>query len=134
MIESKSEIRVRYAETDMMGVVYHGSYLPWLEVGRTDMFRNEGLSYRKLEDDGYSLPVLSVAVKYHRPAVYDDLIQISVCLRERPRLRITLEYELKRGDELIATATTEHAFIDKSGYPTRPPRDFTDLVAKHFGG
>lgn len=134
MIDSKSEIRVRYAETDMMGVVYHGSYLPWLEVARTDMFRNKGLSYRKLEDNGFSLPVLSIAVKYHRPAVYDDVIEISVCLKERPRLRIKLEYELKRGDELIATASTEHAFIDKSGYPTRPPTDFTELMAKHFDG
>ena len=134
MIESKSEIRVRYAETDMMRVVYHGSYLPWLEVARTDMFRNSGLSYRKLEDSGFSLPVLSIAVKYLRPAVYDDVIEISVCLKERPRLRIKLEYELTRGDELIATASTEHTFIDKSGHPTRPPHDFTERMAKHFGG
>lgn len=132
MIESKSTIRVRYAETDMMGVVYHGSYIPWLEVGRTDMFRNAGLSYRELEKKGYQLPVLSIEVKYHQPAVYDDEIEIAVVLNERPLLRIHLNYELRRGEELIATASTEHAFIDKTGNPTRPPTEFTELMSKHF--
>ena len=132
MIESNSTIRVRYAETDMMGVVYHGNYAPWLEVARTDLFRREGLSYRKLEEAGYRLPVLSLAVKYLRPAIYDDEITIHVCFKGASGLRLKLEYEVKRGDELLATASTEHAFVDRSGQPTRPPRSFTDLVAKYF--
>jgi acyl-CoA thioester hydrolase len=132
MIESKSTIRVRYAETDMMGVVYHGSYLPWLEVARTDMFRHARLSYFELEQKGYQLPVLSLDVKYHRPAVYDDEIEITAVLKERPLLRIHLDYELRRGNELIATASTEHAFINRAGNPSRPPAEFTDLMTRHF--
>lgn len=132
MIVSTSTIRVRYAETDMMGVVYHGSYTPWLEVARTDLFRAQGLSYRDLEAAGYRLPVLSLEVKYHRPAVYDDEIEITVRLTEPPRLRIRLSYELRRAEELLATASTEHAFIDHQGRPTRPPSSFTDFVARHF--
>ncbi len=116
----------------MMGVVYHGSYIPWLEVARTDLFRQFGLSYRQLESDGYRLPVLSVNCQYFRPAVYDDEIEIKVVSREKPRIRIKLEYELSRGEERIATATTEHAFIDRQGQPTRPPAEFTQLINDHF--
>lgn len=132
VLSSSSTIRVRYSETDMMGVVYHGSYIPWLEVARTDLFRQFGLSYRQLESEGYRLPVLAVNCQYFRPAVYDDEIEIKVVSREKPRIRIKLEYELRRGEERIATATTEHAFVDRSGQPTRPPAVFTQLITDHF--
>ena len=115
MIESRTQVVVRYAETDMMGVVYHGNYLPWFEVGRTTLLKELGLPYRQLEADGYRLPVLEVAAKYVRPAVYDDTITIVTLLREKPLLRIRLEYEVKRGDELLATGWTVHAFIDREG-------------------
>ncbi|GAB5562091.1 MAG: thioesterase family protein [Synoicihabitans sp.] len=132
MMESKSTIRVRYAETDMMGVVYHGSYTPWLEIARTDMFRQVGMTYLELEQAGYRLPVLSLEVKYLRPALYDDLVTITVRLPERPRLRITLSYELHRDEALLATATTQHAFVDKAGQPTRPPAVFVDKMKSLF--
>lgn len=132
VLTSRSTIRVRYAETDMMRVVYHGSYLPWLEVARTDLFRNFGLSYRELEAAGYSLPVLSVNCQYLRPAVYDDEIEIEVTCGEKPRIRIKLEYVISRGEERLATAMTEHAFIDREGRPTRPPESFTQLINAHF--
>ena len=121
MIESRAQITVRYAETDMMGVVYHGSYLPWFEVGRTTLLKELGLAYRQLEADGYRLPVLEVAAKYFRPALYDDTITIVTTLREKPLLRIRLEYEVRRGDELLATGFSVHAFIDHAGRPVRPP-------------
>lgn len=132
VLTSRSRIRVRYAETDMMGVVYHGSYIPWLEVARTDLFRKFGLSYRRFEEEGYRLPVLSVACQFSRPAIYDDEIDIDVVAREKPRLRIKLEYELFRGDERLATGMSEHAFIDLQGRPTRPPAAFTRLIDEHF--
>lgn len=116
----------------MMGVVYHGSYLPWLEVARTDLFRAQGLSYRELEAAGFRLPVLSVSLKYHRPAVYDDEVTIQVQMSTEPRLRIHLDYEIRRDRELLVTAATEHAFIDREGRPTRPPPGFAQLVAAHF--
>ena len=125
MIQSRTQVTVRYAETDMMGVVYHGNYLPWFEIGRTTLLREQGLPYRQLEEDGFRLPVLEVAVKYLRPAVYDDTVTIVTTMRERPLLRIRLEYEVYRGEELLATGSTVHAFIDRSGRPVRPPAAFS---------
>src|SRR5215207_4619698 len=101
MIESRAQIVVRYAETDMMGVVYHGSYLPWLEIGRTELLKNHGLPYRELEAEGFFLPVLEVSVRYLRPAKYDDEVTIVTTLREKPSLRIRMEYELFRENEKI---------------------------------
>ena len=132
MIVSRAQVTVRYAETDMMGVVYHGSYLPWFEIGRTTLLKEMGLSYRQLEADGYRLPVLEVNAKYFRPAVYDDTVTVLTTLREKPLLRIRLEYEVKRGDELLATGYTVHAFIDHSGKPVRPPASAVEVFAKAF--
>jgi acyl-CoA thioester hydrolase len=121
MIRSVTEVTVRYSETDMMGIVYHANYLAWFEIGRTHLLKELGLPYRQLEADGYFLPVLEVAAKYLRPAVYDDTLTIVTVMRESPLLRIRLEYEVKRGGELIATGSTVHAFIDREGRPVRPP-------------
>ncbi|HRE80212.1 MAG TPA: thioesterase family protein [Opitutaceae bacterium] len=134
MIQSRTTVTVRYAETDMMGVVYHGSYLPWFEIGRTTLLKEHGLPYRQLEADGFRLPVLEVHAKYLRPAVYDDEITIITTLREKPLLRIRLEYEIFRGTELLATANTLHAFIDKQGRPVRPPTAFTETMSALFKG
>jgi acyl-CoA thioester hydrolase len=133
MIVSRSQVTVRYAETDMMGVVYHGSYLPWFEIGRTTLLKEVGVHYRKLEEAGYRLPVLEVSAKYFRPAVYDDTLTIVTTLREKPLLRIKLEYEIKRGEELLATGYTVHAFIDREGKPVRPPASVVEVMAKAFG-
>lgn len=121
MIESRTQVTVRYAETDMMGVVYHGNYLPWFEVGRTTLLKELGLPYRQLEAEGFRLPVLEVSARYLRPAVYDDTVTIVTRLHDRPLLRIRLDYEVRRGDELLATGHTMHAFIDREGRPVRPP-------------
>ncbi len=102
-------------------MVYHGSYLPWFEVGRTTLLKELGLPYRKLEAEGFRLPVLEVTAKYMRPALYDDELTIVTTMREKPLLRIRLEYEVRRGDELLATGLTVHAFIDREGKPVRPP-------------
>src|SRR5271157_6429524 len=103
MIQSRVNVTVRYAETDMMGIVYHANYLPWFEVGRTTLLREMGLSYRRLEEEGFRLPVLEVSAKFLKPALYDDTVEIVTTLRERPLLRIRLEYEARRGVELLAT-------------------------------
>ncbi len=133
MISSRAEVVVRYAETDMMGVVYHGSYLPWFEIGRTTLLREQGLPYRELESAGFRLPVLEVNARYLRPALYDDVLTIVTTLREKPVLRIRLEYEVRRGDDLLATGWTLHAFIDRSGKPVRPPPAFASRMAEAFG-
>ena len=132
MIESRTQIAVRYAETDMMGIVYHGNYLPWFEVGRTTMLKECGLPYKELEAEGYHLPVIELGVKYIRPALYDDTLTIITRMKERPSLRIHLEYEVRRGDELLVTGFTTHAFINKSGEPVRPPARVTEKMKELF--
>lgn len=134
MLQSRTQVTVRYSETDMMGVVYHGSYLPWFEVGRTNLLKEFGVPYRELEKDGYFLPVLEVQAKYHRPAVYDDTVTVITALRDKPSLRITLDYEIRRGDDLLVTGKTVHAFIDRSGRPVRPPISFIEKMNSLFGG
>ena len=132
MIESRTEITVRYAETDMMGIVYHGSYLPWFEVGRTTLLKECGLPYRELEAQGYHLPVIELGTKFFRPALYDDVVTVITRLKERPTLRIHLDYEVRRGDELLVTGFTTHAFINKAGEPVRPPPDFATKMKAVF--
>jgi acyl-CoA thioester hydrolase len=133
MITSRAYVSVRYAETDMMGVVYHGSYLPWLEIGRTQLLKDHGVPYRTLEADGFFLPVVEVNLRYLRPAKYDDEVVVTTLLKEKPSLRIRMEYELHRGAELIATATSVHVFIDRSGKPVRPPAAFVSIMDRVFG-
>jgi acyl-CoA thioester hydrolase len=132
MISSRVEVTVRYAETDMMGIVYHANYLPWFEVGRTTLLKEIGVPYRKLEEEGFRLPVLEVSAKFIRPAVYDDTLAILTTVTERPLLRIRLDYEVKRGDELLATGTSVHAFVDRQGRPVRPPPWASEMIAKAF--
>lgn len=132
MIQSRVQVTVRYAETDMMGIVYHANYLPWFEVGRTTLLKEIGVPYRKLEEEGFRLPVLELSAKYLRPALYDDSVEILTTLRERPLLRIYLEYEVRRGNELLATGTTVHAFVDRDGRPTRPPAWAAETIGRAF--
>lgn len=132
MLAHRSQIEVRYAETDMMGVVYHGSYLPWLEVARTALLAAEGLPYRELEAGGFFLPVIEVNLRYLKPARYADVVTIQAVIKERPALRLRIEYELYRGEEKLAAGHTVHVFIDKAGRPVRPPAAFTSLVAARF--
>lgn len=132
MIQSRAQVTVRYAETDMMGVVYHGNYLPWFEIGRTTLLKELGLPYRQLEEQGYRLPVLEAAVKYLRPAVYDDTVTVLTTLAEKPLLRIKLTYEVRRGEELLATGATVHAFVDRTGRPIRPPAQVVAVFEAAF--
>jgi acyl-CoA thioester hydrolase len=132
MIQSRVQVTVRYAETDMMGIVYHANYLPWFEVGRTTLLKEIGVSYRRLEEEGFRLPVLEVAAKYLRPAVYDDTLEVTSTVRERPLLRIRIDYEVRRGDELLATGNTLHAFVDREGRPVRPPPWAVDMFGRAF--
>jgi acyl-CoA thioester hydrolase len=132
MIQSRVQVTVRYAETDMMGIVYHANYLPWFEVGRTTLLKEIGVPYRKLEEDGFRLPVLEISAKYVRPALYDDTLDVVTTLSERPLLRIRLDYEVLRAGELLATGTSVHAFVDREGKPVRPPSWASEMIAKAF--
>ena len=132
MLESRSQVTVRYAEADMMGIVYHGSYLPWFEVGRTALLKECGVPYRELEAQGFMLPVIELGSKFHKPSLYDDTVTIITRLHERPLLRIRLDYEVRRGEELLVTGFTIHAFINKAGEPVRPPANFAKRMRELF--
>ena len=132
MIKSQVQVSVRYAETDMMGVVYHGSYLPWFEIGRTTLLKEHGISYRDLEAAGYRLPVLEVHVKYLKPACYDDGVTVITTLAERPLLRIELSYEVRRDADQLATGRPVPAFIHRDGRPVRPTANFPERLRELF--
>ena len=121
MKQARSRVRVRYAETDQMGVVYYANYLVWFEVGRTDLLRCAGGSYRAMESDGLSLPVIEAHCEYRRPAKYDDELQIRTRATRLTPIRIRFDYEVARGDEMLVTGHTIHAAIDARGRPCRLP-------------
>jgi acyl-CoA thioester hydrolase len=129
-VASVSTIRVRYAETDQMGVAYHGSYFPWLEVGRTDLLRNRGLTYRELEQRDVHLPVVEAHARFVRPALYDDVLDVWTRLAEMRGARVTFEYEIRRAGTptALATASTSHAAVDAQGRPRRIPEDVRKLL------
>lgn len=132
MISSLSEIEVRYSETDMMGVVYHANYLPWLELGRTNLLKEQGITYSQMEKAGYLLPVIEILMKYRRPATYDDKVVIKTIMKDRAYAKIRLDYELFKEDELIATGHSVHAFMNKTGQPIKAPRHFLDALNQAF--
>ncbi|OQX97658.1 MAG: hypothetical protein B6I20_12190 [Bacteroidetes bacterium 4572_117] len=102
MIVHNSKVRVRYGETDKMGYAYYGIYPQYYEIGRTEMIRSFDLSYKKLEEDGIMLPVLSLEIKYIKPAFYDDLLTIKTKLVKMPSIRIQFECEVyNQNDELL---------------------------------
>ena len=113
--------RVRYIETDAMGIVHHSSYLAWMEMGRTEFMRHFGFTYRQLELTGVLLPVLEVKVRYYTPAYYDDELVISTWVEELSRTRLLLSYRIERpaDGKLLTEGTTLHTFIGKDGRPIR---------------
>lgn len=126
---SVSLVRVRYAETDQMGVVYHANYLVWFEVGRTDLLRSFGWTYRDMEATGVRLPVLEAHCEYRRPARYDDELEIHTHgrLLSPVRLEFTYEVRLKEDQRVVATGYTRHAAVDLTGRPCRLPVRVRDV-------
>lgn len=127
-----SEFRVRYAETDQMGVAYHAEYLVWCEVGRTDFIRALGLPYAELERRGTALAVAEASIRYHAPARYDDLIRVETQLSEVRSRAITFEYLIRNGETgtRLATARTLLVSLDPSGKPVALPPDVRTLMAR----
>jgi len=123
------QIRVRYGETDQMGVVYHGNYALYLEMGRIEWLRKLGISYKKMEDSGIMLPVVSLSINYKKPAGYDDVINVKTQLKNKPTAKIEFEYEITNElGEILSTASTILVFVDKkTNRPTRAPQYILDL-------
>jgi len=105
---STSAIRVRYAETDQMGVVYHTNFLVWFEVGRTEYIRMNGLSYRSMEEKGVYLPVLESHCRIVASARFEDLLEVRTWVEEMKTRKMTFAYEIRRGEDILATGQTVH--------------------------
>ncbi|MEJ6673996.1 MAG: acyl-CoA thioesterase [Flavobacteriales bacterium] len=123
MKKSATKTRVRYSETDQMGVVYHGNYAQFFELGRTEWLRSLGVTYKEMEVSGIMLPVISLQCNFIKPALYDDVLTIHTFLKKEPLVKIEFDYEIKNQDaELICTGNTILAFMNsKTLKPTRCP-------------
>jgi acyl-CoA thioester hydrolase len=134
MLISETQIRVRYGETDKMGYVYYGNYPLFYEVGRTEMIRKMGWSYRKMEEEGIMLPVLSLNSKYIKPAFYDDVLTVKTTMRKIPGVRIHFEYEVfNEKNETINVGDTTLVFVNaRTMKPMEAPPDFLEDLKKYF--
>jgi acyl-CoA thioester hydrolase len=131
MPTSVSSLRVRYAETDKMGVVYYANYLVWFEVARADLLRSLGWTYREMEIAGISLPVIEAHCQYLRPARYDDEIDVKTKGRMLSPVRMEFEYHvIRKTDQTIAAhGKTVHAAVDAAGKPCRLPARVREVFA-----
>ncbi|RMB56151.1 acyl-CoA thioesterase [Dokdonia sinensis] len=125
-------VKVRYAETDQMGVVHHGNYAQYLELARIDWLDNLGISYKWMEDNGVMLPVYKLELTFKKSATFDDELKIETSLRELPSVRIIFDYKIyNQSDDLLTVASAELIFISKdSKRPIRCPDYILDLLKK----
>lgn len=130
MNKNETNLRVRYGETDQMGVVYHANYASYFEVGRTEWLRQYGITYKSMEENGVMLPVIYLAINYKNSARYDDLVKVKTMLKKMPLASIEFDYELtNENGDLLATGNTVLAFIDmERNRPTRCPKYLLDKL------
>lgn len=118
-------LRVRYSETDQMGIVYYSNYLVWFEMARTEYFRARGVEYRKIEEeDKLYIPVAEAYCRYKSPLKYDDEVTVTSKLTEMSGPRMSFEYEVSCGGKLAATGSTKHAFVNEEGRPVPIPEKY----------
>ncbi|MFC3417382.1 acyl-CoA thioesterase [Algoriphagus hitonicola] len=134
MYQAKTQLRVRYAETDQMSYVYYGNYAMYFEVARVEAMRSIGFSYSQMEQEGVMMPVLESHFRYIKPGKYDELLTIKTRIPVLPGVRIRFEYEVyNEQDELITEGWTTLTFLKKESHqPTRPPKNLLDLLKPYF--
>jgi acyl-CoA thioester hydrolase len=130
MKEFVFDVRVRYAETDQMGVVYHGNYAQYFEMGRVEWLRNMGVSYKTMEESGVMLPVVSLTMNYKKPARYDDLLTVKTIFKSQTTVKIEFDYEIyNENKELLTIGHSMLVFVDmKTGRPILPPDYVSDKI------
>ena len=126
--EHEIVIRVRYSETDAMGLLHHGNYFALFEMGRTELLRSRGGNYRRMEEEGHYMVVVSVECKYRKPARYDDLLVLKTRVSRITPAKIEHEYRLYRDGELLTEAKSVLACVDRAGIVQRIPEIFNALV------
>ena len=127
-----TELRVRYAETDTMGVVYHANYLAWCEVGRTDLIRASGKSYREMEEAGVALAVADASLRYHAPARYDDVVRVITTLSDVRSRTVTFQYLIQHAETgaRLVTASTRLVSVDRMGRTVALPADMRAFLER----
>ncbi len=132
MKEHFSEVRVRYSETDQMGVVYHGNYLPYFEIGRVEWLRNQGISYKSMEERGVALPIVNLSLNYKKSARYDDILTIKTAFKSQTSVKIEFDCEIRNEqNELLTTASFLLVFVDmKTGRATAAPDYIKEILDK----
>ena len=132
MQKHQIQVRVRYSETDQMGVVYHGNYIPYFEIGRVEWLRNKGVSYKLMEESGIALPIVSMNVNYKKPARYDELLTISTAFKSQSSVKVEFDCEIHNEEnELLTTAHFILVFVDLStGKPLTPPDYIKEVLLK----
>ncbi len=130
MKEYEFTVRVRYAEIDQMGVVYHGNYAQYFEMGRVEWLRNLGVSYKWMEENGVMLPVVSLEMNYKKPARYDDVLLVKTILKSQNSVKIEFDYEIyNQQNQLLTTGYSMLVFVDmKTGRPIVPPKYVSDKI------
>ncbi len=130
MFEVVSELRVRYVETDQMGIVHHSVYFHWMEVGRTDYLRQKGLPYSKMEESGIRMPLIESWAKYIVSAKYDDEIIVKTRLEESSPIKFSFAYEILRKSDgkLLAEGKTKHIATDCHNKPKRVPKEILSII------
>lgn len=134
MFSHSTKIRVRYADTDQMGFMYYGNYATFYEVGRVEMLRSLGLTYKSMEESGIIMPVTDLKCKYILPALYDEEITVKVFIDKMPSLRIHFRYELyNESDDLINMGETTLVFIDQvKKKACLPSKEFLEKLSVYF--
>ncbi|MBL1218232.1 MAG: acyl-CoA thioesterase [Planctomycetes bacterium] len=130
MRQGEIKIRVRYCECDPMGIAHHSAYVPWLEMGRTELLRSDGVAYKSIEESGLFLAVIEVNVKYKRRINYDDVITINTTITGGSYVKVRHEYELYRGDQLVGLAHSVLACVNRDGQV----RPLPDVLVQHAKG
>ncbi|HKB86842.1 MAG TPA: thioesterase family protein [Ignavibacteriaceae bacterium] len=135
MLIHKTNIRVRYADTDQMKYVYNGKYFEYFEVGRTEMMREHGLPYSVIENSGYQMPVREAVLKFKNPAFYDELLEVETRVENLPELKVHIDHTIRSKDRdiIIVEGYIVLVFINKeTRKPVRPPEFFMQAVKQYF--
>lgn len=127
-VVSEREIRVRYAETDKMGITYHANYFVWFEEARIHLLDDLGVKYTTLEAEGYFLPVVECQARFISPVLFDDVVRVVTTLEDSNRAKFRIDYVVWVGERKVTTGYTYHAFMDGDGRVVRPPTRFLDAV------
>ncbi len=130
MKDHQIKVRVRYSETDQMGVVYHGNYIPYFEIGRVEWLRDKVISYKSMEESGIALPIVSMNINYKKSARYDELLTVHTTFKSQSSVKIEFDCAIyNESDELLTTAQFILVFISlKTGRPTVPPDYILELL------